>query len=150
MTFNLFKNTDLFPIKIGILFVLIMLSCGSKSDRKLGVHHEILKQPLDSLPDRQVGARGDRVQDDRDDKYVIVGASQTEAYLRLLSDKRVGLVANQTSVVFKAGSGKMEVRSHTHLVDSLLGLGINIIKVFAPEHGFRGAAGCGGNGEGWY
>ncbi len=60
------------------------------------------------------------------------GAEQTDLYLPLLKNKRVALVANPTSVI---GS--------THLVDSLLKLHINIIKVFAPEHGFRGKADAG-------
>jgi uncharacterized protein YbbC (DUF1343 family) len=60
------------------------------------------------------------------------GAEQTEEYLFLLKEKRVALVANQTSVI-----------NETHLVDTLLSLGINIKKVFAPEHGFRGVADAG-------
>ena len=67
------------------------------------------------------------------------GAQQTETYLPLLMGKKVGLVTNQTSVIFnnKARS------NYTHIVDSLLSLDINIKKVFAPEHGFRGTADAG-------
>ncbi|GGZ81566.1 hypothetical protein GCM10007028_18940 [Algibacter mikhailovii] len=72
-----------------------------------------------------------------DDKTIVVGANQTENYLPLLKGKRVGIVANQTSVIFKNDF------SYTHLVDSLLALHINIKKVFAPEHGFRGQADAG-------
>lgn len=68
---------------------------------------------------------------------IIVGANRTEEYLPLLKGKRVGIVANQTSVVFK-GDG-----SFVHLVDSLLASNIAIKKVFAPEHGFRGEADAG-------
>lgn len=57
----------------------------------------------------------------------ITGAEQTGTYLPLLANKRVGLVVNQTSVI-----------GHTHLVDTLLSLGVNIVTIFAPEHGFRG------------
>lgn len=60
------------------------------------------------------------------------GANQTEKYLPLLKDKNIAIVANQTSVI-----------GTTHLVDSLVSLGINIKKVFAPEHGFRGTADAG-------
>ncbi|WP_437179409.1 exo-beta-N-acetylmuramidase NamZ family protein [Pontibacter vulgaris] len=60
------------------------------------------------------------------------GAEQTEKYLNLLKGKRIGLVVNQTSVIGK-----------THLVDSLVSQGINIITIFAPEHGFRGDADAG-------
>lgn len=62
---------------------------------------------------------------------VLIGANNTAAYLPLLADKNVALVTNQTSVIFKNNG-------YTHLVDSLLSLGINIFKVFSPEHGFRG------------
>lgn len=60
---------------------------------------------------------------------IITGADQTEKYLRYLKGKRVGLVANQSSQIGNKSS-----------VDSLLSLGINIVKVFGPEHGFRGNA----------
>ena len=60
------------------------------------------------------------------------GAEQTEKYLFLLKDKRVAIVANQTSVI-----------GGTSLVDSLKALGVNIVKIFGPEHGFRGTASAG-------
>ncbi len=77
------------------------------------------------------------------DSIVIIGANQTKLYLSLLKGKRVGIVANQTSVIFDDPSTKVENKSYTHLVDSLLSLKINIKKVFAPEHGFRGKADAG-------
>ena len=63
-----------------------------------------------------------------------MGAERTEKLLPLLDGKRVALVVNQTSVV---GEGK------THLLDTLLALGVKVKKVFAPEHGFRGNADAG-------
>ncbi|RZK92941.1 MAG: DUF1343 domain-containing protein [Pedobacter sp.] len=60
------------------------------------------------------------------------GAEQTELYLPLLKGKRVAVLANQTSIIGK-----------THLVDSLQKLGVKIVKVFGPEHGFRGNASAG-------
>jgi uncharacterized protein YbbC (DUF1343 family) len=60
---------------------------------------------------------------------IITGADQTQAYLPYLKGKRIGLVANQSSVIGSTSS-----------VDSLLSLGIKISKVFGPEHGFRGNA----------
>jgi uncharacterized protein YbbC (DUF1343 family) len=63
---------------------------------------------------------------------IITGADQTEKYLSLLKGKRVAVLANQTTIIGK-----------THLVDSLQKLGINIVKVFGPEHGFRGKASAG-------
>lgn len=60
------------------------------------------------------------------------GDQRMELYLDSLRGRRVGIVANQSSLL---GS--------THLVDTLLALGIQIQKVFAPEHGFRGTADAG-------
>ena len=60
---------------------------------------------------------------------IITGADQTEKYLPYLKGKRIGLVANQSSIIGASNS-----------VDSLVSLGINIVSVFGPEHGFRGNA----------
>lgn len=60
------------------------------------------------------------------------GAGQTEKYLPLLKGKRIAVVANPTSVIGK-----------TSLIDSLKSLEIRIVKIFGPEHGFRGTASAG-------
>jgi uncharacterized protein YbbC (DUF1343 family) len=60
------------------------------------------------------------------------GAEQTGKYLPYLKGKRVAMLANQTTIIGKK-----------HLVDSLQTLGIKIVKVFGPEHGFRGNASAG-------
>ena len=56
-----------------------------------------------------------------------VGASQYDAYLPSLKDKKVAVVANATSMI-----------GGQHLIDVLLDRNVDVIKVFAPEHGFRG------------
>lgn len=61
-----------------------------------------------------------------------VGAQSTTAYLPLIKGKSVAVVANQSSII-----------KNTHLVDSLLSLGIKVKKVFCPEHGFRGLVDAG-------
>ena len=63
-------------------------------------------------------------------------ATQTSLYTHLLKGKNIAVVANQTSVI-----------QNTHLVDSLLHLGVKITKVFSPEHGFRGKADAGAHVE---
>ena len=93
-----------------LLFVLILLSCRNNSNSQ--------------TPDIKNRAP------------IILGAQQTESYLPILKNKNIGIVANQTSVIFKS-------EGYTHLVDSLLSLNINVKKVFAPEHGFRGTADAG-------
>ncbi|HLN72619.1 MAG TPA: DUF1343 domain-containing protein [Prolixibacteraceae bacterium] len=60
------------------------------------------------------------------------GAEQTDKYLSLLKNKRIAIVGNQTSVIGK-----------TSLVDTLRSLGVNIVRIFGPEHGFRGTASAG-------
>ncbi|MBO4961721.1 MAG: DUF1343 domain-containing protein [Flavobacteriales bacterium] len=66
---------------------------------------------------------------------VKVGADQTSKYMKLLKGKRVAFVGNQTSV--------MTDEKNTHLVDYLVAQKINLVKVFAPEHGFRDMAAAG-------
>jgi len=66
------------------------------------------------------------------EKLILTGADQLDKYLPLLKGKRVAMLANPTSIIGK-----------THLVDSLESLGVNIVKVFGPEHGFRGNASAG-------
>jgi uncharacterized protein YbbC (DUF1343 family) len=65
-------------------------------------------------------------------KPIVTGADQLSKYIQYLKGKRVAMLANPTTVIGKK-----------HLVDSLLSLGINIVKVFGPEHGFRGNASAG-------
>jgi uncharacterized protein YbbC (DUF1343 family) len=69
------------------------------------------------------------------------GAESTHLYLNFLKGKNIAVVANQTSVLEKRT--EHQAKKFTHIVDSLLSLGIHIKKVFAPEHGFRGKADAG-------
>lgn len=119
ITLNFFKNTVL-------LFVLVLISCGSNSNKDLTSHTKQVNKVLN-------------------DNIVVVGANQTAAYLQILKGKKVGVVANQTSVIFKELNTSQAPRNDnfTHLVDSLISLNIDVTKVFAPEHGFRGQADAG-------
>ncbi len=67
-----------------------------------------------------------------EESQIRTGAEQTDKYLDYLRGKRIGILANQTTIIGK-----------THLVDSLKSLGINVTMVFGPEHGFRGNASAG-------
>ena len=58
---------------------------------------------------------------------IVSGDQQLNEYLPLLQNKAVGIVANHASFI-----------NGTHLVDTLLKRGVNIISIFSPEHGFRG------------
>lgn len=61
-----------------------------------------------------------------------VGAERTAIYLPLLEGKSIAVVGNQSSLI-----------ASTHLVDSLLNSNLDVVKVFSPEHGFRGTADAG-------
>lgn len=69
---------------------------------------------------------------DSDNQKIVTGADQPDEYLPYLKGKRVGILANSTSIV-----------GDQHLVDFLLSKGINVVKAFGPEHGFRGNASAG-------
>ena len=66
------------------------------------------------------------------DEHILAGAERLNVYLPLLKGKKVGVFANQTSMI-----------GNTHLVDTLQKLGITIKVIFGPEHGFRGTADAG-------
>jgi uncharacterized protein YbbC (DUF1343 family) len=70
--------------------------------------------------------------DQESNNEIITGADQTEAYIDYLKNKRVAVLANPTTII-----------GDKHLVDSLLSRGVNIVKAFGPEHGFRGNASAG-------
>ena len=133
MPLKLFKNTVLF-------LVIIALACGSNSN---------------SVP----ATSNSTSSDTNKEKDIVIAANMLGAYLPLLQNKNVGVVANQTSVIFKqkvdslyevypdGTSSLYQLRTnsmpYTHIVDSLLKHNINIKKVYAPEHGFRGMSDAG-------
>lgn len=63
---------------------------------------------------------------------IITGAQQTEVYLPKLKNKKVAIVTNASGIIGKR-----------HLVDTLLKHKVKIVKIFGPEHGFRGTADAG-------
>ena len=100
-----------------ILISLVLVSCSAKSNKEKETQIANLTEVKEEVK-------------------IIVAANQTAEYLDLLKGKKVGVVANQTSVIFKGDT-------NVHLVDSLVSLGVDVTKVFAPEHGFRGKADAG-------
>jgi uncharacterized protein YbbC (DUF1343 family) len=118
MSSNLvFKNTVLFS-------VLLMLSCASqKPKEKLEYKNEIRETLISCSFENNIPLSS----------KIITGADNSSAYLRLLKDKKVGIITNQTGIL----------SDKTHLVDFLLDKKINIQKIYAPEHGFRGTADAG-------
>ncbi len=98
-----------------LLWVLIVSACGNPTKKN---DSKIVLDSVAVVP--------------KTPKPVLVAANRTAEYLRLLRGKKVGVVANQTTVIFKTED------TYIHLVDSLLSSQVAIKKVFAPEHGFRG------------
>ncbi|MDP9229762.1 MAG: DUF1343 domain-containing protein [Bacteroidota bacterium] len=101
-----------------VLFIIVTLtSCDAQKNTKS-------KNPSDQV----IGAGSNQQAVTR----IIPGAERLDQYLSLIKNKRVGVFANQTSMV-----------GETHLVDVLRKQGIDIKVIFGPEHGFRGNADAG-------
>ena len=101
-----------------LFFIFFYSSCDAQQDKKMPENMQAVTIPKAIV--------------EKPDLPIITGATQIARYLPLLQNKKVGIVANHTAVINK-----------THLVDSLLTLKINVVKVFSPEHGFRGKADAG-------
>lgn len=131
MTFSFFKNTQFLWL---VFTILCCFSCkGQPNENKPSVSNQ---NPIET----------------KTEKTIIVGANQKDSYLSILKDKKVGIVANQTSMVIDSLTSFFEKpmlhkngeqKDTYHLVDYLMALQIDVKKVFAPEHGFRGKADAG-------
>ena len=104
---------------IALLFCALLPQC----------HAQIQKTDIES-PKTTIEEEAPLALVDKD--HYVSAAMQLDDYLPMLEGKRVGMVGNQTSIIGK-----------THLVDSLLSLGVDIRKIYTPEHGFRGKADAG-------
>ena len=62
-------------------------------------------------------------------KALVTGADRTNKYVPYLQGKRIGMVVNQSSTIGGEPS-----------VDRLLEMGVQVKRIFGPEHGFRGNA----------
>jgi uncharacterized protein YbbC (DUF1343 family) len=123
MVYRLLKNTFLFVL-------IITVSCG-RSSGQVNSENQEQQQHIQTEEDNMISKES-----------IILGANRTEAYLPLLQNKKIGIIGNQSSLI-KKQANKGELISYTHLADSLLSLKINVLKIFAPEHGFRGTADAG-------
>ena len=117
---------SVFLVKAGSLcLLLISFSCGSGTNGK----NEASANDLVIHDTMEVGGLEAESKETGD---IIVGAALFSEYVPLIENKKVGIIANQTSMV-----------GETHLVDILLQKNISVKKVFSPEHGFRGTADAG-------
>ena len=62
---------------------------------------------------------------------IIQGAERVDFYFNKLNDKKIAIIANNTSVI-KTSKGS------THIIDTLIARGLSVSKIFSPEHGFLG------------
>lgn len=112
--------------------LFFLASCGLKLNfaekRKTKERIEVEKQIIPPIEEEIETDNYERVRH----QPLILGNQRIAVYIDSLRNKRVAVVGNQTSIV-----------KTKHLVDTLLDLGINIVKVFSPEHGFRGDADAG-------
>lgn len=115
--FNTFKKSIPF---LGVLFLMTSCSINKTIPSKNSYQKSTLSENQNSIrPNQSINFK--------------TGADNSENYLPLLKDKKVGVVSNQTGIL----SNKM------HLVDFLVSNAIQVQKIFAPEHGFRGTADAG-------
>jgi len=122
-----FKNTVLFS-------VLLMFSCGASQNKE------------QRAKNKEAIAESAKAE-------IKTGAEHYKAYLPLLKNKKVGIVTNQTGLIIATrfynaskdsnGSDKAIKSDTLSIVDFLLDQKINLKKIFAPEHGFRGTADAG-------
>ncbi|TVZ25478.1 uncharacterized protein YbbC (DUF1343 family) [Gillisia sp. Hel_I_86] len=123
MVYRFFKNTFLFAF-------ILSVSCG-RSTGQINSEDTVTVKEIDSV-----------ISAEKSTPKLVLGANKTEAYLPLLKNKNIGIVGNQSSLIM-SNSDKLETPTYTHLVDSLVSLNLEVVKVFAPEHGFRGTADAG-------
>lgn len=108
-----------------VFFSFLVASCGNYEKKTLTVVGE-LNEESDTIKYEIKKSIKPQV------KPIQLGVERFSMYIDSLSGKRIAVVANQTSVIKKS-----------HLVDTLLFMKIQVVKVFSPEHGFRGEADAG-------
>ena len=125
-------------IKIGLLFLMVT-SCKSQVNPLKVKSQNSESVTLETKVTNQIST----------------GAENTSEYLNLLKEKKVGIVTNQTGIIKykdltttyvqdpRVKSQAKFITKEISIVDFLLGKQINIQKIFAPEHGFRGTADAG-------
>lgn len=116
-SFSILRINTIVGVKNTFLFLfLTMISCGNCKKTQ-----EISNQTLIEAKEIKIS------------EPIKTGADNFQAYLPILKDKKAGIVTNQTGIL----------SNKTHLVDFLIDKKINIQKIYAPEHGFRGTADAG-------
>lgn len=113
-------------MKIYILYILALIFCSACHNIQTLPQEEYI-QALSS---------------DQKPVQLLLGAENIPLYIEHLKGKKVGLVVNQTSMLFARNSEHTQPKP-IHLVDFLISQNIDIHVLFAPEHGVRGNKGAG-------
>ncbi|MEY3438671.1 MAG: hypothetical protein RL265_1256 [Bacteroidota bacterium] len=111
------------------ILVLLVVSCSVHRKRDIGpAETQIIEQKSEENAEniREEASKYNAL------KQPILGIDRLHLFVDSLKNKNIAVVSNQTSVV-----------GNVHLVDTLLALKLNVLKVFSPEHGFRGEADAG-------
>lgn len=108
-----FKNTFLF-----ILILLFSFGCSS-----------VKKSKVESQKPKAIETPSQKIKN----LAIKTGAENYETYLPLFENKKIGIVTNPTGIV----------ENKKHLVDFLIEKKVDLQKIYAPEHGFRGTADAG-------
>lgn len=122
MSSLLLKNTF-------FLTLLLLISCGNTATDTTFVKESIELSTVKDLIDTTA------------QQSIIVGSNRTSLYFPKLINKKVGVVTNQSGLIFT--SNTHHKNQSVHLVDSLISANINVVRIFSPEHGFRGNADAG-------
>ena len=134
MKYNIYRFTTL------ITLLILSVSCGSSKK---------------AIPQLKPSTDNVTLTSTSTDVTFKTGAENFESYLPLLKDKRVGIVTNQTGIIKYELIEMIYVQDprikpqakltnkEVSIVDFLLGQNINLQKIYAPEHGFRGTADAG-------
>lgn len=119
VSYSFFKNTVLFSL-------VVMAACGNSI--KPSGNSQMPKATTEAKAESQNYGSGEKITE------IKTGADNHAKYLPLLKDKKVGVVTNQTGIL--SGSGQS-------IVDFFVEQKIDVTKIYAPEHGFRGTADAG-------
>jgi uncharacterized protein YbbC (DUF1343 family) len=112
------------------IFIFLLFSCSVPFKRPKNSVNETIVLEDELIESSEELREGERYAHEL--KPPVLGIERLHLFLDSLKDKRIAVVGNQTSAINKV-----------HLVDTLLNLNLNVVKVFAPEHGFRGQADAG-------
>ena len=128
LVLNVRKYTKLLCLKS--ILILLVTSCGiHKPKRTTIAETQVIEQ---CEPGDTDCIRVEEQQVHNPMRAPVLGIDRLHLFMDSLQNKNIAVVSNQTSMV-----------GDVHLVDTLLSLGLNVKKVFAPEHGFRGQADAG-------